>query len=323
MDLSVVIVNYRGWKYLNNCLEAFGSFQNMPFSYELIVIDNCSDDGQFDAFQTKFPGIYFMQNTGNNGFSNGCNLGASIAKGAYLLFMNPDIIASSQAIGDLLQTIRLNPQITILSCKQINLKGKEEQIFRFFPSFLTINGIARSFYRQLKQLNGAVNSSSDGLVYPEWVSGSMVLISKPNFEGIGRWSEDYWLYYEDVDLCRKAVSKGGKVALDTRISVMHNHGGTTRTNLKTAALTKAEVNISLHVYLSIHYSGLRSFLLHAMVIFNTLVIMLLPAIFGMIFFFINKPKLYRMIYLRMLGYYFKVLKSGSWLSEKSMKYKYE
>jgi GT2 family glycosyltransferase len=321
MDLSIVIVNYRGWNYLISCLEAFNSFQNVSFSYELIVVDNCSDDGQFDSFLTRFPKVLFVQNTGNNGFSNGCNLGASLAKGNYLLFMNPDIIATAEALSDLLQTIRLNAQITILSCLQVNRKGKEEQIFRFFPSFYSISGIARSIYRKIQQLKTSKISSQEDVVYPEWVSGSMVLISKDDFEEIGRWSEDYWLYYEDVDLCMKAASKGGKIALNRQICVLHNHGGTTRTNLKTAALTKSEVNISLHVFLSIHYSGLKSLLLNTMVIFNTLILMLIPALLGMVFFFIKKLKLYRMIYLRMLIYYLRVLGSGSWLSERSLKFK--
>jgi GT2 family glycosyltransferase len=322
IDISIIIVNYRGWKYLNDCLEALDSFQNEPFNYEVIIVDNCSNDGQLEQFQSKFRAFHFVLNSGNNGFSNGCNLGASLAKGTYLLFLNPDILATGSAINGLLQTIQDQPQITILSCKQINMKEREERLYRFFPSVFTVSGIVRSLYRKLKKrsISGHLTAES-GVIYPDWVSGSLVLMSKYNFEKIGRWSENYWLYYEDVDLCRRTVFAGGKIAVNTNICVIHNHGGTTRTNLHTSALTKSEVIISLHVFLSSNYSLFKAFSLHAMVIFDTLVVKLVPALLGLPFFFIKRLKQYSLIYKRMLIYYSRVLMTGNWLSNRSMNYR--
>ena len=86
MGLSVIIVNYKAWNALEDCLNSlvsvFSKFENL----EVIVIDNQSGDGKFAIFQSKFPQFRFILNSGNNGFSNGCNLGAKSARGDFFLF---------------------------------------------------------------------------------------------------------------------------------------------------------------------------------------------------------------------------------------------
>ena len=322
IDISIVIVNYRGWKHLDKCLKVFESFKNGDFSFEIIVVDNCSADGQLPHFQKRFPEYCFLLNTGNNGFSNGCNFGAASSKGAYLLFLNSDIVATESAIGGLLQTIRARPEIMILSCKHLNINGKVEQVDRYFPSFLTINGIIRTLYRKVKHKKKIDDSPfAVDVIYPDWVSGSLILISKQDFERIGGWDESYWLYYEDVDLCSRASSHGGAVGLHNQISVIHNHGGSTRTNLETTTLTKAEVIISLHVFLSNHYSPVRAVGLHLMVMLDVLVVNLIPALLGIPFFFVKKLNLYNRLYFRLVVYYLHALAKRTWLSPRSLKYK--
>ncbi len=320
IDISIIIVNYRGWKHLNKCLEAFKSFGNESFSYEIIIVDNCSNDGQLVHFQKRFSEYDFVLNSGNNGFSNGCNVGAESATGAYLLFLNSDIIASDSAIAGLLQTIRSKPHLTILSCKHLNNNGREEQLCRLFPSFLTLNGFVRAIYRKIKQISSPeLCSPENELMYPDWVSGSLILMSKRDFNKLGGWNESYWLYYEDVDLCWRAKLSGGIIALDNKISVIHNHGGATRINFNTALLTKTEVVISLHVFLSIHYSFVTAIVLHSMVIANVLLVKLIPALLGIPFFFIKRLNMYSRLYLRLVNYYIHVLTTCNWMSDRSMK----
>lgn len=317
-DISVIIVNYKGWKHLENCLNAFDTFTSEFFSFEVIIVDNCSNDGFFSVFQRQFPKYNFVENSGNNGFSNGCNLGAKKARGEYLLFLNSDIIATERAIDVLLQSIRDRSELFILSCRHMSKNGSVEQMSRLFPSFLTLNGIFRSVHRCFLKSN--LNSSLD-IIYPDWVSGSVILISRENFDVLGGWDERYWLYYEDVDLCRRTVNNGGIVGLHTGISVIHNHGGSTRINLKTAALTKSEVYISLHVYLSIHFSGLKLWLLQVIVLFETLLIRLVPALLGILCFYIKRLALYRIIYFKMIDYYFSAIRYKTWVSPRSMRFK--
>ena len=94
VDLSVVIVNYRSWALLTKCLDSFKEYPP-KLNYEIIVVDNDSKDDQFDKFNKKFTDIKMIANSGNYGFSSGCNLGASVACGKYLLFLNPDTTINS------------------------------------------------------------------------------------------------------------------------------------------------------------------------------------------------------------------------------------
>jgi GT2 family glycosyltransferase len=322
IDISIIIVNYRGWKHLKECLNYLKSFRNSRFSFEVIVVDNCSNDGQIFEFQKHFPDFNFILNTGNNGFANGCNFGATLAKGDFLLFLNPDVLISESAIFELLATIRQQSELWILSCKHFNNRGKEEQTNRFFPSYMTINGFLRAINRLVTKTKYSDRiSKQNTIIYPDWVSGSLILISKKHFIDIGYWDENYWLYYEDIDLCWRARMNGGRIGLHNQVSVVHNHGGATRINLQTALVTKAEVTISLHVFLSRHYSCIKALFLHMMVIADVLIVKLIPALLGIPFFFIKRFNLYSRLYIKLIYYYIQAIYHGTWLSPRSIKYK--
>ena len=81
VDISIVIVNYKSWNDLKDCLQSIITINSSKFTLETIVVDNQSNDGRLEEFKTLFPSILFIENSGNNGFANGCNLGASNAKG--------------------------------------------------------------------------------------------------------------------------------------------------------------------------------------------------------------------------------------------------
>ncbi len=317
IDISVIIVNYRGWSHLERCLAALESFTQVSFSCEVIIIDNCSDDGRLNNFKSRFSRFSFYENSGNNGFSNGCNLGASKAQGEYLLFLNSDIICTESAIDGLLNAIRFNTEIFILSCKQINNNGKEEQLNRLFPDFFTLFGLTRFLFRKLFQKKLEVNN---GIVLPDWVSGSVIFISKVHFDHLGGWDDRFWLYYEDVDFCKRVTDLGGKVGVDTNVLMIHNHGGSTRINLRTASLTKTEVVISLHVYITLHFSAFSAFFLHTMLILGFVLARFPLAFLGIPFFFIKRLSLYRNIYFKVIAYYLNALTCKTWISPRSVKY---
>jgi len=219
MDISVIIVNYRGWKHLEPCLKSLADLNAGRFQTEVIVVDNASDDGRLADFEKSFPGVRFIGNVANLGFSSGCNLGAKHAKGKYLLFLNPDIIANKQAIFGMIETLQDHPYIMLLSCRQQNKNGKEEHPYNLFPDLFTTNGPLRSIYKTVHKKELADKYSTEKeLIYPDWVSGSVMMISAADFQKTGGWNEDFWLYYEDVELCWQVQSIGGKVALSNRYS---------------------------------------------------------------------------------------------------------
>lgn len=321
MDISIIIVNYRGWKALEKCLDSLENIVSQAFSFEVIVIDNFSNDGQFLVFKKKYKEFLFIENSGNNGFSNGCNQGAAAAKGQYLLFLNPDTKISIEALETLLQTAVSHPEIGILSCLQIDEKDEYYKQNLLFPAFGRFFGISRSFYRSVnkEKLEQRFTTTND-LFYPDWVSGAVIFISRNWFDKIKGWNEDYWLYFEDVDICKKIAAIGGKVAVTQKATIFHQHGGASRINVKTKALTKTEVIISKHVYISNHFSALKSFLLHVLLVMGTLSVKSILAFLGLFLFFIPKLKVNRLMLKNISVYYFNAVIKQTWISPRAMNY---
>jgi GT2 family glycosyltransferase len=313
-DISIVIVNYKSWKHLNSCLESLLKIDETNFTFEVIVVDNKSNDGTLEEFTKRFKQFKFIENTGNNGFANGCNVGAINSVGRNLLFLNPDTIASEAAIQEMSSCLDANPTYGIVSCNQLNSNGSFEDSDRIFPDLLTLFGLTRALFRKFAKKT----RQNDDEIFPDWVSGSVVCISRKWFQKIQGWNEDYWMYYEDVDLSKKVRDQGGEVALVKNAEIIHNHGGASRVNIKTASITKTEVLISKHVYISNHFKGLKRFLMLFLVVVNSLITKLVLALLGLLLFFIPKLKLNLYLFVKMIAYYYHSLKKGTWLSARSM-----
>jgi GT2 family glycosyltransferase len=319
MDLSIIIVNYRGWRRLKECLDGLSSFTGKVMSYEVIIVDNNSDDGVLDKFKIDYPRFIFIINSTNGGFGNGCNLGSKIATGDYFLFLNPDTVATESAIKKLLERAIEFPGNYISSCRQENDKGKESKAFGLFPGFGRMTGPGRSIYRLLNRKSIALKTAErNSLVRPDWVSGSIMLVRKEIFSELNGFDGDFWMYFEDMDLCRRARDMNGEIAFFTDITIRHNHGGSSRINLKTTALTKTEVLISNHVYISKHEKGLKRILLQLILVLVNIVAGIPAALAGILCFMRPKMLSKAIIFGRLISYYFGAIVRKSWISTRSV-----
>jgi GT2 family glycosyltransferase len=321
MDLSIIIVNYRGWKRLKECLDGLVSFTGRIPGIEVIIVDNNSSDSIIDEFKSNYPDFVFILNKVNGGFANGCNLGSARATGDYFLFLNPDTVATEGEVKRLLERAEKYPENYITSCRQINENGKESKVIGLFPGFGTLTGPGRAIYKVLysKKVAGKT-AEKDNLINPDWVSGSVMMIKKEIFLKIGGFDEDFWMYFEDMDICRRAWYMKGKIACFTDITIQHNHGGSSRINLKTTSLTKTEVFISNHLYISKHKTGLSRVLLQGYLVLYNLLTGLPEALIGLLFFASAKMFSRAIIYGRLVCYYFGAIVKGSWISPRSVKY---
>jgi GT2 family glycosyltransferase len=316
-DLSVIIVSYKGWARLTKCLEALDSFTGNNFSTEVIIVDNRSDDGMILKMEEQFTEFMYIHNKINGGYANGCNLGAINAEGEFLLFLNPDTVASESELEKLIITAKQNPSYTVLSCRQINEKGKECIVTGPFPDLFNLTGFQRALFGKWK--TGDRNQNKD-ISFPDWISGSVVLIKREIFQKIDGFDEDFWMYFEDVDLCRRVRNIPGEIAYCRNITIEHNHGGSSRINLKTASLTKTEVNISRHLYISKHKRGTERFLIQTFLIINNLISSGIMAIAGLVFFFVPKLFAGTLIFVRLVRYYAGSAYRLSWISPRSVNF---
>jgi GT2 family glycosyltransferase len=306
MDLSVIIVCYKGWERLLECLEALDDFQLKSFSMEVIVVDNNSGDGRINDFESKFNRFRFIKSPINGGYAYGCNLGAAGAKGDVFMILNPDTIVREDAIGKLLEHTKTHPEYFIISCRQVGENGKEIRAAGKFP------GISSGVINKRKLENF--------VSFPDWVSGSLMLTRKETFQNLNGFDESFWMYYEDVDICLRARHAGGEIAFYNDAEIKHVHGGSSRIDLKTTSITRSEVQISKHLFINKHLKGLKRIIFHILVVLDNLIIGLLIAVIGLISF---HPKLFVrfLLLLRLVEYYAGSLYRGSWMSPRSVKFK--
>ena len=317
IDLSIIIVNYKCWDVLARCIDSFNKYKPHT-SYEIIVVDNDSQDGKFNSFQQQFHEIKLIANEGNYGFSSACNLGADNAKGDFLLFLNPDVtLTSSPAIDEMFNFAKANTNVGITSCRTIYPNGKREREVAFLSPWLTIGWI-RAIYKFALSRKIANNfPENKNIWYPEWVAGSVILIQKDFFKKIGNWSEEkFWMYSEDPDICLKAINNGKQIALLRNIELKHQHGGSSRRNAKTTAITKSEVVTSSHVFIQEHTIGLNRMALHIVIIINTLISWLARTIVTSPFFWKDLFKANLLTFIAIIKYYLSALIGSSWKSKR-------
>jgi hypothetical protein len=314
LDLSVIIVSYKGRDTLEICLESLESFKCERFSLEVIVVDNNSADGALERIEKRFSMFRFVHNKVNGGFANGCNLGAGISSGDVLLFLNPDTVVMESEAEKLYNSVKDNPGYFIVSCRQVREDGKETKVTGKFPGL----------FRKKKASGSSLGKDADAvkvndsIFFPDWVSGSVMSIRRDVFSRLNGFDEDFWMYSEDVDICRRAWDMGGRVACFRDITVQHNHGGSTRADAAITAISKSEVQISRQLYIHKHLRGAEKLIMHSLRIADNIFIGFIEAVAGLVLFFVPGLHIRATIFILLIRYYFGSVIKGSWISPRSV-----
>ncbi|MFT5500621.1 MAG: GT2 family glycosyltransferase [Woeseiaceae bacterium] len=317
MKLSIVTVNYRSFGHLENACSALAA--DFPDDWEMIVVDNESETAPLAEFQAKFPWVNCIANEINSGFGVGCRLGVAKAKGLSLLFMNPDVIADCRQIQQLIEEKDGHPDVAILAPKQTDSNGRAQKVFDDFPGLLNQSKLVKATLRALfPRRYQNPHADYKELTYCDWVTGSVLLIDRKNYDAIGGWSKDYWMYVEDADLCKKAHDAGMRIAYTPIVQVIHAHGGSSRLNVAVKSMTKLEVIISKHVYASKHARGPSRWLTHGLIIAMRLPMLVAAALADL--FTLGQIPTLRVRSKMLLGltnYYAGAIRTRSWLSPRA------
>jgi len=247
ISLSIIIVSYRCWSRLDICLKSIASQQMEDI--EVIVVDNNSDDGFAQAFIENHPQVQFILQDFNGGFSQACNRGARDAKGDWLLFLNPDTILQLNTLQPLLKKVNQELSWKLIGIKQLNDQGKNTHPYGLFLKWWNVWPSVRILQQLLNPSRSKQRWSKDPISYPDWISGAFVLIRKIDLEALGGWDERFWMYYEDMDLSKRASDKGWLRVMYNELVCTHSHGGSSRINPETKAITKTAVILSAIKYL--------------------------------------------------------------------------
>ncbi|MFI5204320.1 MAG: glycosyltransferase family 2 protein [Flavobacteriales bacterium] len=244
MKLSLVIVNYNVEYFLEQCLNSVQkAIQGL--SAEVFVVDNHSFDGSCKMVQQKFPWVILIENKENLGFSKANNQAMRMAKGEYILLLNPDTVIEEDTLKKTVSFMDTHPDAGGLGVYMIDGKGKFlPESKRGLPtpwvSFCKISGLSRLFPKS-KRFNryhvGFLDKNKTHEI--EILSGAFMFMRKKALDEVGLLDEGFFMYGEDIDLSYRLTQGGYKNYYFPETKIIHYKGESTR---------KSSVNYVLMFY---------------------------------------------------------------------------
>ena len=287
MDISVCIVNLNAGKHLIHCLQSL-RLAIQPLSYEVIIVDNNSQDGSKDLIKEHFQNIILISNHHNLGYTSEINKAMNLGKGKYKLILNPDARLMPKAILNIVDFMHTNKKVGIVGPLVLNEDGSFQKscrrgIARPFAVFSYFLGLAKLFPRNKKFTGYHLNHLDKNEINEvSGVSGSCMVINQAVINDIGYFDERFFAYQEDSDYCLRAINKGWKIYYNPNSIVIHKagHGGSKSVPYKSIF----EWHRSYYYYYLKHFSKEHS------VFFNIfyISIMLSKLIFSEIIFMLRR-----------------------------------
>ena len=213
LDLSVIIVNYNTVDFLGRCLNSVASQSSV--TSEVIVVDNCSQDGSPDFLRKKFPWVDLIANDRNLGFSRANNQALKICKGRYVYYLNPDTEVRPNAFRQMVDFMDSHPDVGLAGTRLVYPDGSlQPSVENRYPG-------QRYTKNELKGLKGDI----------AWVLGASMIARQSLIRTLEGFDEHFFLYGEDLDLCLRIRRAGWLIGHIPEAVVIHWEGQSERGNL--------------------------------------------------------------------------------------------
>jgi GT2 family glycosyltransferase len=285
-EVSVVIVNWNTKKFLYNCLRSV--FRNTKeISYDIWVVDNASLDGSSDMVTSEFPTINLIKNKKNLGFAVGNNQAIAASEGKYILILNPDTELIMNSIKKMKAYMDKSERVGAVGCKLLNSDGSLQRschghvnpiraftfsagLHRFIrDGTLTfkIGNLLKNTFRTFVNL-----ADYDSVLFPDSIDGACMLLSREALSDVGLLDEQFFMYWEDADLCYRLTENKWKVAYIPDTKIIHHGGQSSMQNYNKMALESWKSRALLYKK---HHGSKSVIALRAAVIFGILIRLLL------------------------------------------------
>ena len=228
--LSIIIVNWNNKDILRDCLNSIYHTHN-DSEYEIIVVDNHSEDGSVELIKSKFSNVVLLENVENLGFARANNQAIKIARGNYILLLNNDtVVTNSYCFDRIIEYMKRNPQVGILGCKLLYPDGTLQSSGENFPSAWRTFKSQILFTKTWKRLEK--NKQGDNhFKKVDFVCGACLMTRKEILDQVGLLKEKYFMYGEDVEFCYRVHKAGYDIGVLTDESIIHLHSKSTEKNL--------------------------------------------------------------------------------------------
>ena len=286
-SVSIIIVSYNTRDPLENCLR---SIADASPQLETVVVDNGSKDGSADLVRERFPKVRLIAKKRNLGFAGGCNAGAKISSGDYLLFLNSDCWIRPGSVEALSLFLDENPQAAATAGRLVDPGGETQEGFniRQLPSAWSIVADLLLLHRwfpanRISAGYRMADFDHADTVEVEQPAGACLMIRRERFEQLGGFDETYHpAWFEDVDLCRRLRDSGGRIFFNPG-AVFEHLGGATMRRLDFRRFTRIYYR-NQSVYIKKHFSFPARLFLRTMIVggmgLRSLLVLFTPFRFG-------------------------------------------
>lgn len=230
--VAVVIVNYQAYDELRNCLS---SLDRVCPDSTIVVIDHASDVRAADALVKDFPNVDVVRKSTNDGFAAGVNHGARVTQSQFVLLINPDCVIEPQACGQLADWLDTHPDVGAVGPRITNADGTIQPSARRFPNFTTAIAGRSSWLTRVLPSNPLSrrnlplrDASMTSPINVDWISGACMLVRREAFDAIDGMDQEFFLYWEDADFCRRLGNAGWRTVYLPAAGAMHVGGRSSR-----------------------------------------------------------------------------------------------
>jgi GT2 family glycosyltransferase len=233
INISIIIVSWNAKKYLIDCLNSlFGS--SCKYTQEIIVVDNASTDGSCEAVVSRFPQVTLIKNKENLGFAKANNIGIRQCHGRYVFLINSDVIVLPGCIEKLVDYMDKHPNVGMIGPRILNPDHSLQVSCRHFPSLW--NNLCQTLWLNVlfpksRFFSGPFMTywAHDTIRKVDAIGGMFCMVSRQALDKVGLLDEDFFIYAEDVDWCKRFDKQCYDIMLFSEAQAIH-FGGKSSSN---------------------------------------------------------------------------------------------
>jgi N-acetylglucosaminyl-diphospho-decaprenol L-rhamnosyltransferase len=229
MDLSVVIVNWNVCELLRRCLLSVAKALPPGLAAEVVVVDNASSDGSADMVRREFPAVRLVASDENLGYARGNNRGAAETSGRYLLILNPDTEVAGDALATMVHYLDEHPPVGAVGPQLRYADGTSQSSRRRFPTPATAFWESTLLQQWVPNNRAArryhmADRPADAPQAVDWLVGAALMIRREAWRQIGPLDESFFMYFEELDWCRRGRAAGWEIHYVPAAQVVHYEG---------------------------------------------------------------------------------------------------
>jgi GT2 family glycosyltransferase len=229
-EVSLIIVSFNTRDLLRDCLNSLKKHLE-GISCEILVVDNNSTDHSTEMVQKEFPEVILIPLSKNVGFGAANNRAFEKAKGRTIALLNSDAFLHPHALQNGLHHLKEHPKMGLGGARLVNPDGSWQPSARLFPSplndFLILSGLSAR-YPKSRFFGRPDRTYADGACETDWVPGAFALFPRSVLDQVGGFDERFFLYYEEVDLCRRIQAAGYTIQYWPDVVVTHLGGASAK-----------------------------------------------------------------------------------------------